>query len=142
MSVPAGIFLDPVTGSLTIGVHKADDGGGGGLKLLVIVIRLDWIGLLFGTFVVDATTATIEDKKLCSLDWLDSNDGAVDGVITGRLDEFFTSCNNSCCSCCCCSTGKEEDEIVVLMDESGSDGTASTATNVGLPVVDCPRRLL
>lgn len=95
MSVPAGIFLDPVIGSRTIGVHRTE--GGGGLRLLVIDIRLDWIGRLLGAFVVDATT-TVEDGKL-SLSRLDSNNGAVlvlDGITTGTLDEFFTSCNNSC----------------------------------------------
>jgi hypothetical protein len=97
LSVPAGIFLDPVIGSRTIGVHRTE--GGGGLRLLVIEIRLDWIGRLLGAFVVDATTtATVEDGKL-SLSWLDSNNGAVlvlDGITTGTLDGFFTSCNNSC----------------------------------------------
>ena len=88
------MFLDPVTGSRTIGVHKTE--GGGGLRLLVIEIRLDWIGLLIGAFAVGVTTATVEDGKI-SLSWLDSNNGAVlvDGITTGTLGESFTSCNNS-----------------------------------------------
>lgn len=132
------MFLDPVTGSRTIGVQST--AGGGGLRLLLdTAIRLDWMGRLLAELAatVDKITAarTADDGPEFSF-WLDCKAGTV-GITTmaASADELFlASGDNSCFG----SVGN----VVVLIDGCGSADEGTAASTAGLAVVDWPRRLL